>query len=101
MSRALAARRPWPPVARAIAVPVAVVAVPARPVRRRRLDRRVDDLERTEDVRVVGPQQAEPDELEKPRIDDGALVERRPAVADVVGDRRIRVAGLREPDEVA
>ena len=37
----------------------------------------------------------------KPASITGALVERRPAVADVVGDRGVRVAGLREADEVA
>ena len=101
MARALPARRPRPAVARAVAVAVPVVAVPTRPVRRRRLDRGVDDLQRAEDVRVVDVEQAEADELEEARVDDLALVERRAAVADVVRDRRVRVARLREPDEVA
>src|SRR5213075_941648 len=61
---ALAARRPWPSVARAIAIAVAVVAMPADAARGRRLDRRVHDGERLEDVRVVGGQLAEPHELQ-------------------------------------
>ena len=45
-------------------------------------------------------QLAEPHELEEAGVDHRALVERRAAVADVVGDRGVRVAGLREADEV-
>ena len=85
----------------AVAVAVAVVAMPARPARRVGLDRRVDDRQRREHVRIVDPQLAEPHELEEPGVDHAALVERRPAVADVVLDRRVRVAVLGEADEVA
>ena len=46
-------------------------------------------------------QLAEPCQLEEPGVDHLALVERRPAVPDVVRDRRVRVARLRKPDEVA
>jgi hypothetical protein len=45
-------------------------------------------------VRVVGLQQAEPRVLEEAGVDHRALVERRSAVAEAVGDRGVRVAGL-------
>ena len=54
----------------------------------------------SQDVGVVGRQLAEPDQLEEAGVDHRALVERRPAVADVVADRGVRIAGLRQPDEV-
>ena len=98
--RALPARRPRPSVAPAVAVAVAVVAVPARPTRCRRFDRRVDDRKRLDDVRVVRGQLAEAYELEKAGVDHLTLVECRATVSDAVRDRRVRVTGLREPDEV-
>ena len=97
---------PWPvgahgwPSTGAVAVAVAVVAVPARPARRCRSDGGVDDGQRAGDVGVVGGEHAEPGQLQEAGVDDGALVERRPAVAEVVGDGRVRVAGLGQPDEV-
>ena len=94
-------RRPWPAVACVVAVAVAVVAVPSRAARGIRADRRVHDGERRENVRVACGQLAEPRELEEAGVDHRALVERRPAVPDVVRDRGVRVAGLREADEVA
>ena len=88
-------------VAGTVAVAVAVVAVPARSAVGIGADRRVHDGQRCEDVRVVRGQLAEPGELEEPGVDHRALVERRPAVADVVRDRGVRIAGLGETDEVA
>src|SRR5205085_4556426 len=98
---ALPARRPGMSVNRAVAVAIAVVAVPARPARRGRLDRLVDDLQRRGHVGVGRRELAEPDELEETGVDHRALVERGTAVADAVRDRGVRVARLREPDEVA
>ena len=98
--RALATRRPRPAVAHAVAVAVAVVAVPAGPLCRLRPDRRVHDRERLDDGGIVHGQLAEPHELEEAGVDHSTLVERRAAVADVVGDRGVRVTGLREADEV-
>src|SRR6266542_4752072 len=51
-------------------------------------------------VRVGDGQLPEPDELLEPAVDDAALVHGRAAVAEAVGDRRVRVAGLGQPDEV-
>ncbi len=97
---------PWPlgahgrPSTRAIAVPVAVVALPAVAAGGGALDGRVDDRDAVHDRRVVRGQLAEADELEEPGVDDRALVERRAAVPDVVADGRVRVARLGEADEV-
>ena len=66
-----------------------------------RPDRLVDDRQRGEHVRVVRRQLAEPGQLLEAGVDDRALVGGRAAVAEVVGDRRVRVAGLGQPDEVA
>ena len=64
---ALAASAPRVAVGRAVAVAVAVVAVPARPARRGRHDGRVDDGQRLQDVGVVGRQLAEPGQLQEAR----------------------------------
>ena len=99
MAGALAARRPRPPVARAVAVAVAVVAVPAGPFA---VDLIVASTTWSDLAMSRSPtgKLAETDELEEAGVDHLALVERRAAVADVVRDRRVRVARLREPDEV-
>ena len=86
---------------RAVAVAVAVVAEEAR--RRWRSCARIvastTSSERTMSASSAGstPSRAY---SRKPGVDHRALVERRAAVADVVGDRRVRVAGLRQADEV-
>ena len=49
----------------------------------------------------MGRQRAEPGQLEEARVDDRALVGVDAAVAEVVDDGGVRVAGAREPDEVA
>src|SRR5262249_56413828 len=73
MTCAFVRGRPRMAVALAVAVAVAVVAVPAAPARRDRLDGRVDNPERSGDVRVVRRQLAEPHELEEARVDDLTL----------------------------
>ncbi len=98
---------PWPlgahglPVRDAVAVAVAVVPVPARArsASSTRSSRRRPAA--TGRCRVGGRQFAEPHELEEARVDHRPLVERRTAVADVVRDRGVRIARLRETDEVA
>src|SRR5262249_5647543 len=96
----LPGRRPRVTVCRAVPVAVPVVARPAGPTPRARPDLRVHAPDGRGDVRIARGELAETDELEEAGIDHLALVERRAAVADVVGDRRVRVTGLREPDEV-
>ena len=64
---ALAARRPRPAVARAGRRSRRRCSGASRAARRRRLDRRVDDRERLNDVRVVRGQLAEPHQLEEAR----------------------------------
>ena len=69
----------------AVAVAVAVVAQPAGAGRRRLLDGGVDDtLSELRDVRVGRRQLTEADQLEEAGVDDGALVEGRAAVVEVV-----------------
>ena len=77
------------------------VAVEAGAAGRAGADHRVHDLQRSQDVRVGGGQLAQPRQLQEAGVDHCALVERGAAVPDVVRDRRVRIAHLREPDEVA
>ncbi len=91
-----------------VAVAVAVLragrggAVPVEAGARAHLlaDDGVDHGERAHDVGVGGPERTEPRELEEALVDDDPLVGVGAAVAEVVGDRGVRVARLRQPDEV-
>src|SRR4029079_1947708 len=94
----LSPRRPGPSCVAAVAVAVTVVAVPAGPAGSLRANRRIDDRERLDDGWIGCGELAEAYQLEEAGVDDSALVERRAAVADVVGDRGVRVTRLREAD---
>ena len=83
--------------------PGGVVAVPVvpGPARRGHRDLLVEHAQRGLDVGVADRELAQPDQLLEPAVDDGALVQGGTAVAEVVADRRVRVTGLGQPDEVA
>src|SRR4029077_6719682 len=100
MAVALAAGRPWVAVVGTVPVPVSVVAMPPRPIWGGGLDGGVDHRHRLLNRGVGCPQLTQPRELEKAGVDDGALVERRPPIAEVVRNCGVGVAGLRKADEV-
>ena len=100
-ARVVGGRRPRAAVAEAVAVAVAVVAEEAVAAVGAAADLRVHDRQRADDVRIVVGEQAEPRVLEEAGVDHRALVEHRAAVADAVADGCVRVAGLRQADEVA
>ena len=52
-----------------LAVPVALIAMPGRTARRVHLERRVDDLHRVHNARIVGRAQPEADERERVEAD--------------------------------
>src|SRR5258708_26608608 len=88
------------PVGCAVAVAVAVIAMPTGAARRIRLDGRVHDRERFSDGGIVRGHEAEAHELQESSIDHGALIEGWAAVADVVADGGVGGAGLREANEI-
>src|SRR5260370_13152488 len=94
MPGALSRWRPRAPIAGAIAIAIAVVAMPAGAGRRRGTDGSVDDAKRFRDGAVGRRDEAEPNHLEETLVDDGALVQRRAAVAPVVRDLGVGSARL-------
>src|ERR1019366_7419807 len=76
------------------------VAVVAGAARRVRLQHRVGDLERVRDQRAARRQLTEPGEFQEAVVDDGPLVGVDAAVAEVVDDGGVRVAGLGQPEEI-
>ena len=83
-----------------LAVAVVVVAVGEEPVVGLAADRRVDLGQRARDVGVVGRQHTEPDEVEEPGVDHGALVEGAAAVVEVERVAVVRVAVVVDALEV-
>ena len=79
-------------------VAVSVVAGPAGSLYR---DLLVEDVEGGLDVGVADGQLTQARQFLEAAVDDRALVHGGPAVAEAVGDRGVRVAGLGHPDEVA
>ena len=71
-------QRPWPPLAIAtegaavilLAVPVVRVATKARPLRKIVPQRRVDDLDRSLNERIVGFANAVTNQFEEPSVED-------------------------------
>ncbi len=83
-----------------VAVPVAVVPVETGAAGSAGRDGGVHDLERVGDQRQVLRQLTQPGQVQEPGVDHAALVQGRAAVAQAVGDGRVGVAGLGQPDEV-
>src|SRR5260370_15143653 len=63
-------------------------------------DGSVDDAKRFGDGAVGRRDEAEPNHLEETLVDDGALVQRRAAVAQVVRDRGVGIARLGQADVI-
>src|SRR5579875_1027248 len=79
-----------------LAIAVAIIAVPSRPIRRIGLEKAVDNGDALEDQRIVGLPEAEPHELEEIRPDHlaggdprmvGAIAERDRLPAQCRGPR--------------
>ena len=89
----------------AVAVPVLgarcvdAVAVEALPAGGGAADHLVDQRQGTGDRRIVGGQHAQPRQFQETGIQHGPLIGVRSAVAQVVADRGVRIAGLGQPDE--
>src|SRR5579875_3751279 len=83
-----------------IAVAIAVIAVPAGAAIRIALGGCIIDEKRLGDVLVVGRFEAQAHQFEEARVNHAALIDGGAAVAEIVADGGIGVAGLGEPDVV-
>ena len=83
-----------------VTITVSVVAVPACATRCIGLDGCINHGERLSDRCIVERLETEAHQFQEARIDHGALIERRAAIAYIITDCRVWIARLREANKV-